>query len=82
MEQYQQDPRSIQHLEMVFYNYKEIKGLEFFPALTSLCLISQDILTMDGLQYCPNLEKLWICETQISKIENLDSLKNLKWLIM
>lgn len=67
---------------MVFYNYKKISGLQFFPALTSLCLISQDIQSLDGLECCPLLEKLWLCETQINRIQNLESLVNLKWLTM
>lgn len=37
---------------------------------------------MDGLQHCPRLKKLWLCQNQISTISNLSALPELEelWL--
>lgn len=50
--------------------------------LESLCMISQDIKHLNGLETSLNLKKLWICETLVSKMQGLESLTNLRELYL
>ncbi|KAJ3014018.1 Leucine-rich repeat-containing protein 9 [Thoreauomyces humboldtii] len=73
---------SITSLEMCFYNTDALRGFSYFPALTSLCVVTQDISRIEGLDGCPLLEKLWICETNIERIAGLTQLSKLKELYL
>jgi protein phosphatase 1 regulatory subunit 7 len=52
------------------------------PFLRELYLHRNLISSMDGLQSCPRLKKLWLCQNQISTISNLSCLPELEelWL--
>lgn len=56
-------------LEMFFFGYPRIVGLEHFLNLTRLRIVNQKISSMKGVEVCRNLEELWICEGQLTKIE-------------
>ena len=59
----------VQELEMFFFGYPRIVGLEHFPNLTKLCIVNQKIHSMKGVETCMNLEELWVCEGKLTKIE-------------
>lgn len=56
-------------LEMFFFGYPRVVGMEYFPSLTKLRVVNQKINSMKGVEACMNLEELWICEGQLTKIE-------------
>jgi hypothetical protein len=60
---------------MCHFNYPVITGLAYFPQLTRLCILAQDIKEIRGLEACHNLRSLWIAETLITEITGLDALK-------
>ena len=59
----------VQELEMFFFGYPRIVGMNYFPNLTKLCIVNQKINSMKGVEGCMHLEELWICEGQLTKIE-------------
>ena len=59
----------VQELEMFFFGYPRIVGMEYFPNLTKLCIVNQKMSSMKGVEACMHLEELWICEGQLTKIE-------------
>ncbi|XP_072284222.1 leucine-rich repeat-containing protein 9 isoform X2 [Pyxicephalus adspersus] len=67
---------------MFFSGYPKMVGLSYFPNLTSLTLVGQNIESITGLGSCPLLQKLWITECQLTKIEGLDTCLNLKRLFL
>ncbi|KAI8827030.1 uncharacterized protein EV422DRAFT_491205 [Fimicolochytrium jonesii] len=67
---------------MCFYNMTKIAGLHYFPALTSLCIIAQEITEISGLEACPALERLWICETFVDRIKGLENCTELRELYL
>ena len=67
---------------MCHYNFTQILPLNHFPNLKSLCIIAQDIREIEGLEFCLFLESLWICETKINEIKNLENVKQLKRLYL
>ncbi|CAB1335268.1 unnamed protein product [Coregonus sp. 'balchen'] len=93
-----QEGSSITALEVFFSGYPRMVGLSLFPRLCQLTLVGQSISHIKGLESCPLLRELWVVEcqltnchqlqklyiydNQISKIENLESLVNLQvlWL--
>ncbi|KAJ3012251.1 UNVERIFIED_CONTAM: Leucine-rich repeat-containing protein 9 [Siphonaria sp. JEL0065] len=74
--------KTISRIEMCHFNYPNIVGLSHFSSLTTLCIVAQDIRTMNGLEDCPLLEELWICETRVSAISGLDNCAKLKRLFL
>lgn len=56
-------------LEMFFFGYPRIVGMEYFPNITKLTIVNQKISSMKGIEACMSLEELWICEGQLTKIE-------------
>ncbi|KAI9104748.1 hypothetical protein DFS34DRAFT_575701 [Phlyctochytrium arcticum] len=67
---------------MCFYNLSKLAGFQHFPALQSMCIIAQDIDEIEALEACPSLEKLWICETGVTRIKNLQHLTELRELYL
>lgn len=59
----------MQELEMFFFGYPRIVGMEYFPNLTKLSIVNQKISSMKGVEVCTNLTELWVCEGQLTKIE-------------
>ena len=56
--------------EIFFFGCPRIPlGLDQFPNLRTLCIVNQRFTCMSGLEACPLLEELWICETQIRVID-------------
>ncbi|XP_074092030.1 leucine-rich repeat-containing protein 9 isoform X2 [Macrotis lagotis] len=63
---------------MFFSGYPCIVGLTYFPNLTSLTIVAQNITKISGLESCLLLKELWITECHITKIEGLQECKNLE----
>ncbi|KAI9334738.1 hypothetical protein BDR26DRAFT_866682 [Obelidium mucronatum] len=74
--------KGISRIEMCHFNYPNIIGLTHFASLTTLCIVAQDIRAMAGLEECPLLEELWICETRVSAISSLENCVRLKKLFL
>ncbi|XP_038049791.1 leucine-rich repeat-containing protein 9-like isoform X3 [Patiria miniata] len=68
---------TVTSLEMFFSGYENITGLKFFPNLTALILMGQEITKMEGLSTCNQLKELWICECKIKVIEGLSACKKI-----
>jgi Leucine-rich repeat (LRR) protein len=68
---------TVTSLEMFFSGYQNITGMNFFPNLTTLILMGQDISKIEGLSTCSVLKELWICECKIKMIEGLTACKKL-----
>lgn len=72
----------VELLEMFFSGYPRIVGLQFFPNLTTVIIMGQDISQMDGLQQCSKLEELWISECKLTKFGDLKGCAKLKRLYL
>ena len=56
----------LKKLEIFFFGCSRIpKGIHKFYSLFSLCIVNQQFQNIIGLEGCPLLEELWICETQV-----------------
>jgi len=67
---------------MCHFNLPRMACLNHFTNLVSLCIIAQDIVEIAGLDKACLLERLWICETKISKIKGLDACTKLEELYL
>lgn len=64
----------VDKLEIFFFGCPRIPvGLSQFPNLLTLCIVNQRFNCINGLEECPLLEELWICETQVKVSEILPS---------
>ncbi|MEE6494039.1 hypothetical protein FKM82_017005 [Ascaphus truei] len=70
-EKINQDGPAAKILEMFFSGYPKMVGLSYFPNLTVLILVRQNIQNVVGLESCPLLEELWVTECHLTKIEGL-----------
>lgn len=62
----------MKRLEIFFFGCPHIpEGLDQFPNLLSLCIVNQRFHCISGLEGCPLLEELWICETQVKVLSTL-----------
>ena len=52
-------------LEMFFFGIPRISGLHYFPNLRVFRAVNQNMQTIEGLEACPCLEELWLCECKI-----------------
>lgn len=75
-------PDRIRNLEMVLDDYCDMKSLEHFPKLQSVCLIQQDIRRIQGLDRCMELERLLLNENSIERIEGLQNCRKLQKLYL
>lgn len=57
-------PETIVSIEMFLYNFPHICCMSF-PNLVSLSLVQQNLLSIEGLHYCPHLELLRLSENSI-----------------
>jgi hypothetical protein len=46
---------------MAFCAFRDMSLLQLFPKLERLCLMSVDVNQISGLEFCPNLQSIWIC---------------------
>ncbi|XP_078516483.1 leucine-rich repeat-containing protein 9 [Lissotriton helveticus] len=69
-------------LEMFFSGYPGMVGLSFFPNLTSLILVGQNIQKIASLESCPSLRELWIAECHLTMIDGLQHCKHLEKLYL
>lgn len=60
-------PETITSIEMFLYNFPHICCMSFFPNLVSLSLVQQNLLSIEGLHYCPHLELLRLSENSIQR---------------
>jgi hypothetical protein len=67
----------VKKLEMCYYNYPRISWLDYFPNITHLTLVAQDIDIIQNLSGCPNLTHLWVCETKVTAITGLEGCQKL-----
>ena len=40
-------------------------GLQHFPNLTTLVIVGQTIENIQGVEFCPDLKELWVCECNL-----------------
>ncbi|TPX66556.1 hypothetical protein SpCBS45565_g04405 [Spizellomyces sp. 'palustris'] len=69
-------------LSLCFYNLPSLSVLTHFTSLTSLCIVAQDITSLKGLNACPFLERLWVCETFVEVLEGLEGCRELRELFL
>ncbi|KAG8453463.1 hypothetical protein GDO86_000189 [Hymenochirus boettgeri] len=67
---------------MFFSGYPKMVGLSFFPNLTQLILVGQNIQCIFGLESCPLLKELWIVECHLTTIEGLQYCPDLQKLYL
>ncbi|XP_019940178.2 leucine-rich repeat-containing protein 9 isoform X2 [Paralichthys olivaceus] len=75
-----QEGGNISSLEIFFSGFPRMVGLSFFPRLTQLTIVGQDIKHIEGLECCPLLRELWVVQchlTEISGLENCAQLEKL-----
>ncbi|XP_052269181.1 leucine-rich repeat-containing protein 9-like isoform X5 [Dreissena polymorpha] len=73
-----EDSNRVLSLEIFFSGYPKMVGLNMFPNLRTLVIINQSGLQrIEGLNSCPKLTELWVCECAIQKIEQVHYLKHL-----
>ncbi|CAK0831117.1 unnamed protein product, partial [Prorocentrum cordatum] len=77
-----QRPERVTEIEMVMDDYCCMKALGYFVNLRSVCLIQQAITRLEGVDACPNLERLQLNENQIERIEGLQNCRRLKKLYL
>ena len=80
--QNEKNPYEVEYIEMCHFNLPKMKSLNNFTNLVSLCIIAQDIEEIEGLDRAFLLERLWICETKISKIQGLEACTKLEELYL
>ncbi|XP_042302422.1 leucine-rich repeat-containing protein 9 isoform X2 [Sceloporus undulatus] len=71
-ERIEQEGSSVKSLEMFFSSYPKIVGLSYFPSLTRLTLVRQNIQEISDLENCPLLKELWVAECCLTKIDGLE----------
>ena len=59
-------------LEMSHFSLTKIDGIQYFTGLKELCIVTQEITTIEGLSQCPLLETLWIADCKIEQIKGLE----------
>ena len=52
-------------LEMFFFGFPRMCGLQHFPHLRVLRIVNQSLERVEGLSSCPLLEELWIAECKL-----------------
>ena len=62
----------VTQIEIFFFGFPRISGLQYFPNLTTLRIVNQPIKSLSGLESCDNLTELWVCETPL-QVSNLDT---------
>lgn len=77
-----QEGRATKTLEMFFSGYPKMVGLSYFPNLTNLTLVGQNIDSIYGLESCPLLEELWITECRLTEIQGLQGCLQLRKLFL
>ncbi|XP_074547471.1 leucine-rich repeat-containing protein 9 isoform X2 [Halichoeres trimaculatus] len=73
---------NIRALEIFFSGFPRIEGLNFFPKLRQLTIVSQNIKNIDGLDCCPLLQELWIVQCNLTEISGLQKCRQLKKLYL
>ncbi|BFI30707.1 hypothetical protein MPTK2_3g14780 [Marchantia polymorpha subsp. ruderalis] len=76
------DPENIKTLEMFLFNFPRICCMTFFPNLTSLSLVQQNLRSIEGLHCLPHLEILRLSENEIQRIEGLSNCLKLKEILL
>ncbi|XP_065844626.1 leucine-rich repeat-containing protein 9-like isoform X3 [Oscarella lobularis] len=72
----------VNSIEMFFFGYPRIVGLDAFFNLTRIVIMDQEVKRIENLSTCHALNELWICECQIRIIEGLDACINLEKLCL
>ncbi|XP_077180065.1 leucine-rich repeat-containing protein 9 [Paroedura picta] len=81
-ERIEQEGAETKSLEIFFSGYPRIVGLSFFPNLTRLTLVRQNIQKICDLENCLLLRELWLAECCLTKIEGLKQCINLQKLYL
>ncbi|XP_042074127.1 leucine-rich repeat-containing protein 9 isoform X2 [Haplochromis burtoni] len=77
-----QEGINITSLEMFFSGFPRMIGLSFFPRLSQLTIIGQNIEHIDGLECCPLLQELWIVQCHLTEISGLQNCLQLEKLYL
>uniref|UniRef100_A0A3P9BJR2 Leucine rich repeat containing 9 n=1 Tax=Maylandia zebra TaxID=106582 RepID=A0A3P9BJR2_9CICH len=77
-----QEGSNITSLEMFFSGFPRMIGLSFFPRLSQLTIIGQNIEHIDGLECCPLLQELWIVQCHLTEISGLQNCLQLEKLYL
>ena len=56
---------AVRSMEMFFSGYPKMACLKWFPNLTSLCIMGQQIERLDGLGELQKLKELWVSECKL-----------------
>ncbi|CAH1791753.1 unnamed protein product [Owenia fusiformis] len=76
------DAGSVHFLDVFFNNFTKMVGMHYFTNLTKLCIIGQNIQTIEGLGAMKKLRELWVCETHLKTISGLGNCKLLNRLYL
>ncbi|KAG1679410.1 hypothetical protein FOA52_007701 [Chlamydomonas sp. UWO 241] len=71
-------PESVTHLEMFLVDYERLYGSQFFPGLTSLSIMGLDISEIESLEPCVLLQRVFLIENRIKRLDCLGQLTQLR----
>ncbi|XP_060938945.1 leucine-rich repeat-containing protein 9 [Limanda limanda] len=72
----------ITSLEIFFSGFPRMVGLSYFPRLTQLTIVGQDINLIEGLEGCPLLRELWVTQCHLTEISGLQNCAKLEKLYL
>ena len=71
--QFVQRASSVTCLDMFLGDWSQMQSVRHFTNITSLTIIQQrNLTTLEGLDSCPLLDKLWVIECSLKRIEGLE----------
>ncbi|XP_071832914.1 leucine-rich repeat-containing protein 9-like isoform X2 [Apostichopus japonicus] len=68
---------SITELEFFFTGFTRIVGTKFFPNLTLLKVMDQEVRKIEGLSCLNKLKEIWICDCKLQGIQGLEGCKTI-----
>ncbi|KAG1695276.1 hypothetical protein DVH05_020655 [Phytophthora capsici] len=79
--QFARNSESVTALDLFLGFWTSMRSVMYFPGLKELSIINQPtICELEGLEKCPNLEKLCVTECGLTRIMNLDKCTELRQL--
>ncbi|KAF3701209.1 Leucine-rich repeat-containing protein 9 [Channa argus] len=77
-----QEGSNISSLEIFFTGFPRMVGLSFFPMLSQLTIVGQNIKNIEGLECCPLLRELWVVQCHLTGIYGLQNCLQLEKLYL
>ncbi|PIK53546.1 hypothetical protein BSL78_09567 [Apostichopus japonicus] len=68
---------SVTELEFFFTGFTRIIGTKFFPNLTLLKVMDQEVRKIEGLSCLNKLKEIWICDCKLQGIQGLEGCKTI-----